>query len=61
VKAFTAHKDSAVPVIDMAQTNAFYAVMLTGDVSSQGSATQEIARNVQAVRRETMAVRLIPH
>ena len=35
VKAFKVYKEGALPVIDMAQSNGSYAVMLMGDVSSQ--------------------------
>jgi len=35
VKAFKVYKEGALPVIEMAQSNGSYAVMLMGDVSSQ--------------------------
>jgi methyl-accepting chemotaxis protein len=50
VKAFTAYKDSAVPVIDMAQSNASYAVMLMGDVSSQFLKLRQLLEDYVMVR-----------
>jgi len=49
-KAFKAYRESSLPVIDMAQSNASYAVMLMGDVSSQFLKLRRLLEGYVAVR-----------
>jgi len=50
VKAFAAYRESALPVIDMAQSNASYAVLLMGDVSSRFLKLRQLLEGYVTVR-----------
>jgi methyl-accepting chemotaxis protein len=49
-RTFKAYRESALPVIDMAQSNASYAVLLMGDVSSQFLKLRRLLEGYVAVR-----------